>query len=62
MGEVSPYVGKHTFIMVLAPRETGIVDRYVDSTEMVELEEAFKRFGPQEFDGSWKLSTASSWK
>jgi 20S proteasome alpha/beta subunit len=56
IGEVSPHVGKHTFINVLCPKHG--LRRPIEEKEIEEVKEAFNRFGPQPFDWKWKLSSS----
>ena len=59
LGEVSPHVGsQYTHMCVLWPDEGNILEKIVTSRDKSELEEAFKRFGPQPFDFGWRLSSA----
>jgi 20S proteasome alpha/beta subunit len=56
IGEVSPHVGKHTFVNILCPKHG--LRRPLPESEIAEVAEAFKRFGPQSFDWKWKLSSS----
>jgi 20S proteasome alpha/beta subunit len=59
LGEVSPYVGKvYTHMNLLWPNRKAILRYTFTSQDINELENAFKRFGPQPFDWTWKLSTS----
>ncbi len=52
MGEMSPYVGELTSLMVLKPRpDGGFVMDNVNPNGINFLKEEFERFGPQKFTG-----------
>jgi len=60
IGEVSPFVGKiMTYLYVLNVKSTPIIEQILTTHEVTQLAEAFKRFGPQEFDYAWRLSPAA---
>jgi hypothetical protein len=57
IGEVSPHVGKLTHLNRLWIGPNGIDGGVLTSTDVGELDEAFKHFGPQPFDWSWGLTS-----
>jgi hypothetical protein len=58
LGEVSPHVGVHTHMNIISPFVSagGITSKIISSQGVQELENLFKRCGPQEFDWAWKMS------
>jgi hypothetical protein len=49
MGEVSPYVGKRTYITVLSIEKNVLKSWEFKPEQITELEENFKKFGPQPY-------------
>lgn len=48
-GEVSPHVGKRTYINILSTRQKGLLDRSYKQEDFSELDEKFDRLGPQPY-------------
>jgi hypothetical protein len=58
LGEVSPHVGEHTHLNIISRQVQtgGISSKIIGSQGVKELEDLFKRCGPQEFEWGWKMS------